>query len=111
MRHIEKLGTLTISSGQTNSSILANRMAFGAATDVIIFCPSTLPETVVLKGAALDSAVAADFRTLNVSGGDITLTAGKAVVVPTTSFAALMAVASVAVAADRAFDVVCQVDI
>jgi hypothetical protein len=79
---------------------------------MIIYAPATLPETVTVKVAGKDSETnVTNMKSLYVSGADITIPAGKAVVIPSSSFGSLALSSGSNVAADRVFDVYCQEDI
>lgn len=94
--------TLTILSGQTASGELdLVENGVRRIKDLTFICPTTLPETVVIH---LADKVGGSYRALNDGfGNDVTLLANKSQVQTNISAGALKLVASVAVAADRAF--------
>lgn len=113
-RHIQKLGTLTIANGGTNSgALLAGNVAtqFGSNVDMVIFAPAALTGTVTMQIAPLESPSAGDWKTAYLGGADVTIPAGKAVVVPVVAFKNMRLVSSGAEGADRNFEVFAQVDV
>lgn len=110
-RHRMVLPDLVIASGQTASNAIDlaagvnTKIALGTLVDFIVYAPSTLPETVSVQISYLESPTASDWSTVYVSGADVTVPAGKAVVVPVGAAAALRLLAGGAVAADRTFRV------
>lgn len=112
MRHLVRIGTLTIPNGTAASNVIASRLAFGAASDMVIYAPGILPETVTLKAIGKDSDTnTANFSSVYVNGADLTIPAGKAVLIPTSSFGAICLTAGGNVAADRVFEVFGQMDV
>jgi hypothetical protein len=115
-RSTHDLGILTIANGQTVSNVLSGagvvQAALGSANVTTIFTPATLPETVNVEVAPVINPQAADWKRLQWQPGtDLVLAAARAVNIPLiAAFKALRIVASGAVAADRAFRVLTQVD-
>lgn len=107
--------TLTIPNGQTVSNEFKGTMAkvaFGASIDAAIHAPAVLPETVTVQVAPIDAPQAADYRALQISGADVTLTAAKTKQISPGlgGCEALRLSAGVAVAADRVCELVVQVE-
>ncbi len=115
-RSIHDLGTLSIANAGTVSNALSGagvvQAAFGALNILMIFTPATLPETVNIEVAPVISPQAADWKRLQWQPGtDVTLPAGKAVNIPLVSgFKALRIVSQAAVAAQRDFRLLVQID-
>ncbi len=109
-RHRMTLPDLVIASGQTRSNEIKlsntnTKVGLGTLVDFIVFAPATLPETVSVQISYLEEPTASDWSTVLVSGSDITVPAGRAVVVPVGAAAALSLLSTGAVAADRTFRV------
>jgi hypothetical protein len=79
---------------------------------MVIYSPSTLPETITIQAAPNTNPQAADWKTLQWQPGtDVTIPAGKAVNVPLVGgVKALRIHAGGAVAAQRDFQVIMQID-
>lgn len=92
--------TLTIASGQTESNAVE---IGGFLRSCAIFAPMTLPETVTVKIEPTPTGTT--FRTLLSGPDDVTVPAGKAVVITEIPFAQVKLVAGSAVGADRVFSV------
>lgn len=105
------LPDLVIASGQTASNEISltaginTKIALGTLVDFIIYGPATLPETVAVQISYLESPTSSDWSTVYISGADVTVPAGKAVVVPVGAAAALRLLAGGATAATRTFRV------
>lgn len=116
-RQIISLGTLTIALGATESNEISlndgvqSKIALGTLVDLVVFAPSTLPETVTVQLSWLDRPATTDWRVAYVAGADVTVPAGKAVSVPMAAMKALRLQAGGAVAAARVFHVLGQADI
>lgn len=92
------LGTLTIANGQTNSAALPlERIRY--MSGFVIWAPATLPESVTVA-VSYDGT---NYATLQSAGTDVTVGAGKAVVVLSGGFVGLRLTSASSVAADRAF--------
>lgn len=113
-RHNGVIGTLTIALNGTDSTELTasttrNKIALGTIVDWVIFAPAALTGTVTVQVSSLDTPGASDWRALQVqSGTDVTVPAGKALIVPCAGARALRVVSSVAEGAERAFVVTGQ---
>lgn len=92
--------TLTIPSGQTNSNAVVIGGYLQACT---IFAPTTLPETITVQ--VEPTATGTDFKTLQSGGADITIGAGKAVMIIEGAFKQIRFVAGASVGADRVFTI------
>lgn len=109
-RVLDTIGTLTIANGATDSNVITTKLGFGTSTDIIVYVPTTLTGTVTLQVSYLE-APTTEWYTLNIGGTDVTLTAAKAIVVPTSSFRAIRAHSSAAEGGARSFPVVSQSDV
>lgn len=115
-KHLHDLGTLSILNGQTVSNALSGagvvQATLGSLASMVIFTPATLPETVNVEVAPILSPSAGDWKRLQWQPGtDLVLAAAKAVNIPLTAgFRAFRLVAQGAVAAQRDFRVVGQVE-
>jgi phage gp45-like len=83
---------------------------FGSCVDYTIYAPSALTGTVSVQVALTDSPAAGDWKTVNVGGTDITVAAGKAVVVPVGGIRAMRLVSSSAEGSSRAFGLMGQIE-
>lgn len=114
-RHNARLGTLTISSGQTAStalsSIYANTsLAMGVAVDFVVYAPAALTGTVTAQASPVQSPSAGDWKNITVAGTAITIPAGAAVVIPLVAMFDFRLNSGSAEGADRDFVVVVQYD-
>ncbi len=109
-RHLVYVGSLTIASGGTTSGSIASRLSFGHATDLVIFGPAALTGTVGVEVSWLDSPTGSDWRALKVDGTQITVGAGAAEVLPSTTFPSLRVKSGSSEGADRTFHVMAQVE-
>lgn len=99
-RLVPVIHVLTIPNGQTAS----NAVAIGGVLKAFcVFAPSTLPETVAVQ--LEPSQDGTDYRTLQSGGADVTVGAGKAVMIMEGAFSQLRLLAGGAVAAERVFRV------
>lgn len=104
-----QLPDLVIANGQTTSDVISGDL-LADFSSVLIAAPSTLPETVGVSVADRDpddGAVA--YRTLQSGGSDVTVGAGKAVIIGVDGRLPVMGLrltAGGAVAAARTFKVV-----
>lgn len=104
------LPDLVIGSGNTESneltgSVINTKVGLGTLVDFIVFAPATLAETVVVQISHLENPTSTDWVTVYVGGSDVSVPAGRAVVVPVGGAAALRLQADGAVADDRTFHV------
>lgn len=111
-RHLARIGQLTIPNGQSDSPGISTldplaRPGVGSSVGLLIAAPATLPETITVEILPFGSAT---WRTLQSAGADVTIAAGKAVVIAPTPFADLRLHSGVAVAGDRTFDIDSQID-
>lgn len=110
-RQILRLPDLVIPSGATESNEISltagvnTKVGLGNLVDFIVYGPATLPETVVVQISWLESPSSSDWRTVYISGADVSIPAAKAVIVPVGSSLALRLQANGAVAANRTFQV------
>src|SRR6266446_5183274 len=86
-RSTHDLGTLSIPNAQTTSNVLSGagvvQAALGTLNVLMIFTPTTLPETVNVEVAPVISPAAGDWKRLQWQPGtDVTLPAAKAVNIP-----------------------------
>lgn len=91
--------TLTIANGQTASGSIG-QATIKAARGIAIFAPSTLPETVYVT---VSNDGGSTYQTLQSGGNDVTIGAGKALIIDSVAFNDLRLLAGGAVAASRAF--------
>lgn len=116
-RHRIWLPNLVIANGQVASNEISltaginTKVALGTLVDLIIYSPATLPETVSVQIAPIEAPGAGDWSVVYVGGSDVTLPAGRAIVVPVGAAAALRLLAGAAVGADRTFKARGQVDV
>lgn len=127
-RHLHNIGTISILNGQTDSAIFGpplsgtaptgSQAVLGSIANMIIYTPATLPETITLLVSPLDStggppAAPNDLKTLQWQPGQVlTLTAGVAMNIPLVAgFRSFRIHAAAAVAAQRDFVVVVQLDV
>lgn len=96
----DSVRTLTILNGQTTSASIE---IGGFLKSCTIYAPATLPETVTVQIEPTKTGTA--FCTLLSGASDITVPAGKAVIIMETPFAQLRVVAGANVGADRVFQV------
>lgn len=100
----QKITTITISNGQTDSAEITLHGANGARALTLNFIsPASLPETVNIE---LGDGASGNYGRLQSGGTDITLSAGKCTVVDSIVAVTLKLVATGAVAADRTFQMV-----
>ena len=110
-RHRIALPDLVIANGQTASNAISltaginTKIGLGTLVDFIVFGPATLPETVAVQISDIETPSASDWYTVYINGSDVTVPAGKAVVVPVGAAAALRLLAGGAVGAERTFQV------
>jgi hypothetical protein len=117
-RHLHVVGTLSILSGQTDSTDFGagkgDQAVLGSVSSIVVFAPATLPETVNLQVSPLATPGAApnDRKVLQWQPGtDLVIAAGKAVNIPLVAgFRSFRLHATGAVAAQRDFVIVFQVD-
>jgi len=107
--------TLTVLNGQTVGVLEDHAAAqmFAQAIGVTIFTPDTLPEaTPTISVAHKESPVAGDYARLQTQAGTDfpVLVADRATPLPFAPFAALKITLGGAAGADRAFQVLCQID-
>jgi len=103
-RHTHQIA-LTIPLGETEASLTDANSAriFRQAERVAVYPPTTLPETVTLEVAPVESPVAADWTTVGLVDV-VAQVAGHLV-----PFRALKLTAGVGVAADRVFRIECVI--
>lgn len=110
-RHVARIGQLTIPAGGTASPALStlqfSRAGVGSAVGILIAAPATLPESVSVQVLPAGSS---EWRVLQSGGVDVTVAAGKAIVLSPAPFNDIRLLAGAAVAADRTFDVDAQMD-
>lgn len=112
MSHVVEVPPITISSGQTTSVALSTllsegqiKVLFGGAVDMIVYAPAALTGTVTVQYSPKSSPAAGDWKTVQVSGSDLTFPAAKATSVFPISARDLRFVSSGAEGADRVFAV------
>lgn len=119
-RHLHNLGTISIANGQTDSPIFGAgtpgaQSVLGSIASIVIFTPAVLPEVITLLVSPLDSNQVApnDFKTLQWQPAAVlTLTAGVAMNIPLVAgFRSFKIHAGAAVAAQRDFVIVIQLDV
>lgn len=115
-RHVATIATLRIASGQSASAAISSatmntKTALGHIVDLLIYSPAALTGTITVETSWLESPGASDWRTLNVSGTDVAVGAGKAVLVSVAAMRALRLKSSGSEASDRDFVIVGQYDI
>src|SRR3970282_699383 len=105
-RHAIKLPILTIAIGQNASIAISlaagvnSKVALGTLVDLIVYAPTTLPETVECQASWIESPTASDWRTLSIAGTDVTAPADRAAVVPAAAMKAFRLRATTPVGAD-----------
>lgn|SRR6266853_2664540 len=112
-RHLHRTIDLTIANGGTDSNIVVGtdgRVGFGSSHGITIWAPAALTGVItVLVSYLLTPTV--EFDTLQLTPGtDVTIAAGKAVVIPHPGFYALRLHSASAEGAQRVFQLVSQVD-
>ena len=112
-RHLHGPFTLTILNTATDSAAYTVQSTLGSISTITVFAPATLPETTTIQVAHIDNPQAADWKTLTWQPGavDIAFAAGKATNIPLVAgFRAMRIHATGAVAADRIFQLIIQID-
>jgi hypothetical protein len=117
-RHLHSLGTISILNAQTSSAAFVGsspgqvQAILGALASMVIFAPTTLPETVNLQVAPTATPLSTDWKNLQWQPGtDVLVAAAKAVNIPLAAgYRAIRLTATVAVAAQRDFIVIAQID-
>ena len=100
MRHRQDGPTLTIASGNQNSGEVSEAQLSGVRA-IILQAPGTLPETVTVQVSADGATNFVDLQ--SPPGTDVTIGAGKGIVIDVGGFDALRLRAGSGVAADRDF--------
>lgn len=107
--------TLTIKNGQQDAMLEGGDgvKAISQATDITIYCPTTMPETVTVQVSPNEDSSESSYgyHNLYASGADVTLVAGKAITLPDVAARALNLHAGSAVGADRVFYVAFKMDV
>lgn len=105
MHNNQLVATLTIPNTQTASNEISS-VQFNGVRSLLIVSPGTLPETVTLQSADVDAATGTTFGAVqSPPGTDITVGAGKRVVLTEIPFPRFRLNAGVGVAADRVFQI------
>lgn len=112
MRHNARVGTLTIASGQTDSAAITSlgalgRVGLGNAAGISIHGPAALTGTVTVQ---VQPAGDSTWRTLQSGGVDVTIAAGKTIVISPPAFADLRLHSGSAEGANRDFLIDSQQD-
>ena len=117
MPHVADIGTLTIPSGTAVSGSLVSaavdggaalstsvvKRALGSAIDLLLYCPATLPETVVVQISPVKNPASGDWKTLEINGADVEAAAGRVIDLPIGAVKDIRLKSSTNVASDRAF--------
>lgn len=109
-RHLTIVGEATIASAGTTSGWITSKIGFGHASDIVVYCPASLTNAVVVEVSYAEVPASGNTRVLNIDGSDVAMGAGKAIVVPSSAFKSMRFVSAGAEGADRVFTVVAQVD-
>lgn len=113
-RHPARLGTLTITSGATESTALSTltnmKVAVGSAVDLIIYAPAVLTGTVTVEISPVESPSSGDWVSLSLSGSAVTIAAGVGELIPAVAYYDLRLSSGSAEGADRDFIIVAQYD-
>lgn len=112
MRHNARVGTLRISNGGTDSPAISTlgafgRVGLGAAIGISINAPAALTAVVTVQVLPYGDAT---WRTLQSGGADVTVAAGKTVVISPPAFADMRLHSAGAEGADRDFFIDAQID-
>lgn len=110
-RHNARIGTLRILNGAANSPALTSlqfgRVGLGMAAGITIYGPAAVDGVITVEVLPYGDST---WRTLQSGGTDVTIAAGKAVVISPPAFADLRLHGSVNQTADRDFFVDGQMD-
>ena len=110
-RHLTIIGTLTIASGESESGWLTfKKVGFGQATDMILYGPAALTNTVTVEVSHKEVPSGGDARELSVQGAPLTVAAGAAEIIPSSAFASLRVNSSGNEGAARVFTLMAQVE-
>lgn len=104
MSSLQKVGTLTILNTATASNELTLDQ-LRPLKSISIKAPATLPDTVTVRSAADDVAGSSFGIVQSPPGTDVTVAAGKVIVLTELPFPRIRLEAAAGVAADRVFEV------
>ena len=104
----EVVGTLTITSGQTQSGWLASKLGFGAENGIVIYAPAALTGVVSVM-LSPDEAGTVNGKA-DVQGTVVAVAAGRAVTLIQAGWKSISVQSTLAEAADRIFVVAAQVN-